>query len=242
MNRSLPAIQSKILRRWSVVIILISVIAITTISAARAVGGKEDLTWAVAKYPLRYFSEPICLFERRDVVMVQDGFLYTVGGLCDLSNDLWHWIFRQPQDLFVRTMNAQSNLEIGSGVISNANFTWCLAFYQDAGAVGLIIFPFVFGIFVAKAYDRYRRSGEPGAFIIFLQMLIIAVLGILDWRLMWGEYLLPLLPGFLMGVPLKRRTAERWIYSKQHDMPSKSGDFSRPVSRAPFDVREQYPA
>ena len=148
-----------------------------------------------------YLSAGVTAFDCRDEVLVKDGFLYSIGGICDLTHLSIRGVLGVKSFKWIRAMNLQPTIMIGPAVEHNALYTWCLPFYHDFGPVGVVVCPALFGLLTGFAFNRFRQSRDVGWFALFLICFAFSCVSVLEWRLEWSQWTALLIAILILTIP-----------------------------------------
>lgn len=96
-------------------------------------------------------------------------------------------------------------ISIGDGQYFNALYTALFNFYFDLGAVGVVIFSYVFGWFCSAITSKFAVSGGLGSLFVLSLLYSVSMLGVLTWKLTQGPIVFTLFSAFVIDHYLQGR-------------------------------------
>lgn len=194
--------RSKITKLMKVLTYFIPVVlaflaAITAVTAMRM--GDMDLdketmieAWeTTSEHLISYFAGPSVAFDRS----IDLNYVDRIGGyslglqsfsfLENLVNVLMEQIgfYYESPLTSLSELKQSTRIYIGHGMLWNALYTWNLMFYTDLGLVGIIIFPFLFGLVTRLLIRQFYKKRNLMAFWILYILFSQIAFSPIDYQL-----------------------------------------------------------
>ena len=171
--------------------------AITAVTAMRM--GDMDLNketmieaWeTTSEHLISYFAGPSVAFDRSiDLNYVDRIGGYSLGlqsfsfveGLFNVVMGKFGINYESPLTTLVE-LKQNARIYIGNGISWNALYTWNLMFYTDLGLIGVILFPFLFGLIIRILIKKFYRKRNLIAFWILYILFSQIAFSPIDYQL-----------------------------------------------------------
>ena len=178
-------------------VVLAFLAAITAVTAMRM--GDMDLNketmieaWeTTSEHLISYFAGPSVAFDRSiDLNYVDRIGGYSLGlqsfsfveGLFNVVMGKFGINYESPLTTLVE-LKQNARIYIGNGISWNALYTWNLMFYTDLGLIGVILFPFLFGLIIRILIKKFYRKRNLIAFWILYILFSQIAFSPIDYQL-----------------------------------------------------------